>query len=144
MDDRNRPASAPAINQVVDQFESWRKTKKHREPIPAHLWKSAAILARDHPTSHIAKVLGLNYSDLKSRIEKLNRNHRAQNQKSALRFLEITPDPDGGASSRHTRPSRQCVVEMVNRFGDQMRINFSAGAKLDLPQLTRAFLGGRK
>jgi hypothetical protein len=131
-----------AIQKTVEQFNQWRRTKKHREPIPPDLWKAAAKLSHDYSTTYIAKVLRLNYGDLKAHIEKL-RSNQTKKTGMAPRFREITPGPDGAVSCRH-QASTQCVVEMVNRFGDQMRIHISRGARMDLPQLTRSFLGGHK
>jgi hypothetical protein len=145
MDDRDHPICDPAIKQALELFEKWRRTKKHREPIPEHLWKAAVKLARNHPRSHVAKMLRLDYSDLKSRIEKLETDQTLEKDKSVFRFWEITPPSDGAQPHRHvSTPDRKCVVEMVSRFGDQMRIHFSAGATIDLPRLTRSFLRGRK
>lgn len=59
----------PTLDEVRNQLESWRKTKRnHREPVPKDLWQAAAELARKHSINTVSKALRLSYADLKKRL----------------------------------------------------------------------------
>ena len=60
-----------SLEQVRNQFEDWRRTRKsRREPIPRRLWKAAVKLSDSYSIHSISKALRLNYSDLKDRVHK--------------------------------------------------------------------------
>ncbi len=59
---------ASDIQKVRGQFERWRKNRTERR-IPRHLWNAAASLCGQHSIPEVSRALGLNYSDLKRRVE---------------------------------------------------------------------------
>ena len=62
---------SPSLEDVSQQFEHWRATRKsRREPIPQHLWTAAAELCQNHTISQVCKTLRLSHSCLKSRLIK--------------------------------------------------------------------------
>ena len=59
----------PTLEEVKNQLENWRKSKKnHRQPIPKDLWQAVADLARKHSIATVSKALRLSYADLKDRV----------------------------------------------------------------------------
>lgn len=62
------PDKHPSIEDVQQQFQTWRSNRSRREPIPDHLWKAATSLCRIHTISHVSQQLKLSYTDLKKRL----------------------------------------------------------------------------
>ena len=54
-----------SMQRVYRRFERWRGSHRGRLPIPAGLWASAAMVAREHGVFQTAKVLRLEYAKLK-------------------------------------------------------------------------------
>jgi len=48
------------------QFETWRKTRNSRQPIPDQLWQAAFKLSKNYSIYKIAKTLQLDYTKLKN------------------------------------------------------------------------------
>ena len=63
------PSSSQNLNEVQQHFEQWRKNRKGRQPIPEHLWQAAAGLAKQYSINHVARLLRLNHTALKERVE---------------------------------------------------------------------------
>ena len=128
------PTHKSSLKEVRNQFEAWRSTRKHREPIPDALWESAAGLRKDYSIHQIAKALHLNYTDLKKRVQKLD-NVSSPEAHTRSAFVELD-------FSRHILPT-ECIVEMEEPDGAKMRVHFKGGVDFDLLGLTKAFLGKR-
>ena len=61
-------AFAAGLLPVQAALATWRKGRKHREPIPQGLWLAMAPLARTHGISAVAQALGVNYTALKRQV----------------------------------------------------------------------------
>jgi hypothetical protein len=59
---------SPTLESVQERFESWRKRRVKREPIPAPLWEAAASLCRHYPITHVCRCLRLSFTELKKRF----------------------------------------------------------------------------
>jgi hypothetical protein len=112
------PNSHPEMEEARELFEQWRKTRKHREPIPPLLWDMAVTLAGHHSLYEVSSCLRLNYNDLKTRIKKT--------PVVAPAFIELT----GIASEEYT-------VEMEKPSGERIR----AKGRCTVTELIRAFFG---
>jgi len=140
-------SSNPSItlDQVNDLFKNWRKTRKNKGPIPENLWKAAVNLSNAYPSGLIAKTLRLNYSDLKLHIDKTKADSAEEQDTPGLKMLEMrllpVNEPSPGCKPLNHSP---CSIEIQNRFGETMKMNFSSGIVPDLPLLTSTFLGGRE
>src|SRR5947199_9441203 len=99
------PETIPAdLEEVRQQFESWRNTHAHRSRIPETLWTSAVKLARQHGLYRTAKALHLDYTKLKALV---SGNSAAKRQEVAPAFVELlTADQ-----------LPECVVELENARG---------------------------
>jgi hypothetical protein len=125
----------PSLEEVTNQFQNWRKTRKKRTAIPKELWQAAIDLSRDYPINIISKTLGLSYTDLKRRI-KASGELRADNQNNVIpHFVEF---------DLSTAVSMECIVEMENPKGNRMKIHFKGCICSNLLELAKAFWGMRQ
>lgn len=125
MEQTTQPARRTAIDEVRDQFETWRRNRKERSLIPEHLWAKAVHLARSQGVNPIARALRLDYYDLKRRTTAPPR----VSEGSRTAFIEVAVSPPP--------VSAESLVEMERPDGARMRVRV-AGQK-DLLALTVAF-----
>ncbi len=126
MDKELIPSSSENLKEVQQQFEQWRKTRKSRKPIPEHLWQAAVELARQYSINHVARLLGLNHTALKEKVEISKQENPA--------FVEI-PLPDELLPVHWT-------VEMEKRSGAKLRMSCQGqGAVQALMEIGKAFWG---
>ena len=131
MSQENLPADKPTLEDVRNRFESWRKHRKKRSPIPKSLWKAAVGLSEDYSICRLSKALHLNYTALRNQIlEARNRNASALSIRSAA-FLELPVSPSIGPV--------ECTVEMERNDGAKMKMYVKGNAELDLLELGKAF-----
>ena len=122
------------LEEVCQQFEYWRQTRKKRCPIPEKLWQAAESLYPEYSLYHISKALRLNYSDLKKRFEQKQPPFIPQ-PIDAAEFIELNVNSP--------IPPAECLVEMEDPYGAKMRMQFKGDAGLDLLELGRIFLSRR-
>jgi hypothetical protein len=46
------------LNQLSEQIERWRQTRKRRRPMPEQLWQAAARLSEQSSINQVSKALG--------------------------------------------------------------------------------------
>ncbi len=120
------PSSSHNLKEAQQQFEQWRKNRKGREPIPEHLWQAAARLSKQYSINHVARLLRLNHTALKERVEISKQENPA--------FVEI-PFPDK-VSPVHW------IVEMEKTSGAKLRMSCQGeGAIEALVERGKAFWG---
>lgn len=112
------------------QVERWRRTRRHREPMPEPLWALAASLARRHGVARIARFVRLDYYALKERLDSLGRDQVAESDKRPA-FVEFTLPP--------SVPVPECIVELEHPRGGRMRIHIKGAPAPDLGALSRSF-----
>jgi len=119
-----------SLENVCEKFEQWRLTRKsRREHIPASLWKSAAILTKDHSINVVAKALRLNGNDLKMQIQKYCDQFPVKPAPPSD-FIEI-------ACGLPSVSPIEYVVELADRQGSRMRISVKGNP--DVPGLIQSF-----
>ena len=122
------------LEQVQEQFEHWRRSRKKRGVIPDALWQAALMLFPDYRVHRISKALRVNYTDLKHRINAY-RSTCEPSDVSTAGFIELgLSDP--------MRPA-ESMVEMADQKGATMRMYFKGEAGLDLLELGKAFWSKR-
>ena len=122
------------LEQVQEQFEHWRRSRKKRGAIPDALWQAALMLFPDYPVHRISKALRVNYTDLKHRINAY-RSTCESSDVSTAGFIELDlSDP--------MRPA-ESMIEMADQKGASMRMYFKGEAGLDLLELGKAFWSKR-
>jgi hypothetical protein len=116
------------IEPVHQELEAWRRTRKHREPIPSPIWQAMARLSRVHGISPVCQALRVNYSDLKRRSNRLAKVSLSKaGQPPAFVELNVTPPTGVG-----------CVVEVEDR-GARMTLRLPACSGADPVGLLQAF-----
>ena len=120
----------PALEDVKQQFSTWRKDRTKRTSIPGELWEAAINLFRfkEYSINDISKALRLNYSDLKKRIS--SRTPIIRDDQSP-EFIKLD-------YSQSVFPS-ECIVEMEDRSGAKMKMCFRGNTDLDLLELGKSF-----
>ena len=122
------------LEQVHEQFEHWRQSRKKRGVIPDALWQAALMLFPDYRVHRISKTLRVNYTDLKHRINAY-RSTCEPSDVSTAGFIELgLSDP--------MRPA-ESMVEMADKKGATMRMYFKGETGLDLLELGKAFWSKR-
>ena len=130
MDLPPRAIRQSGIEQVEEQFKTWRRTRAKRCAIPDELWQSAESLYPEYSIYHISKALGLNYTDLKHRIvQKPSTAMPATVTKAG--FIEL-------GLSDSMQPA-ECLVEMQDSTGAKMSMHFKGTIGLDLLELGKVF-----
>lgn len=113
----NIPAAVENLEQVDERFKRWRSTRRRGTPIPQALWALAVGLARAQGLNRIARVLRLDYYDLKKRLECAEGAGCARQVQPT--FVEwLRPAVVG---------SCECRVELENARGAKMRIELRGG-----------------
>ena len=116
-----------SLEAVRKRFETWRKRRRTRGPIPDALWGAAVALCREHSVGKVSRALGLDYYGLKKRI------HKDKDLGSELGFVKL----DLGAPMISPPEWR---VEMEAPNGAKMTLSLK-GAPRDLNPVewSRAF-----
>lgn len=131
---RKKPPPLPAkLERARARFDSWRRTRTGRVPIPESLWKMAVKLTEHYSVHRVSRALRLNGTDLKRRAvaaAKADRRVRV----TRPRFVEVDLPP--------TTPQAACVVEVENGHGARLKISFRDCGELDLVKLREIFLTG--
>lgn len=118
------------IEPVRQKLEAWRRSRKHRDPIPVPIWQAMTRLSRVHGISPVSQALGINYYDLKRRANSLPEVSLAKGEKSPA-FVELNVSPSAGVG---------CVVEVeVEDRGARMTLRLPAGSGTDPIGLLHAF-----
>jgi len=128
----NVPAIRPTLEAVRHQFETWRKRKRLRDPIPESLWQAAIGLCQDHSMSEVSRRLRLNYNALKDRVSRTGEKGATVGGGPDFRFVRL----DLGSSMI----ASEWVVEMEATSGARMRMTFKGSpGELDPMELSRVF-----
>jgi len=124
------PTLKPTLEEVRDQFESWRKSRERRTAIPETLWEAAVILSKEYSVFQISKALRLNFTSLKNRVQASNSCFSAKTDSDPA-FVEL----DFGRSIF----SAECLVEMEDKSGSKMKMHLKGVTGVDLLELGKAF-----
>ena len=118
------------LEEIRDQFETWRKTREKRTTIPDVLWEAAVSLSPRYSLCQVSKALRLNYSDLKLRVQ------------ASQSFLQSSPVIDPAfidLGLKNPISPAECTIEMEDQNGAKMRMYFKGEAGLDLLELGKVF-----
>lgn len=125
--------SAP-LESVSRRLARWRKTRKHRSPIPEALWCAAARAARKYGLHRTARTLRLDYYSLKKRFDAAGIDGSV-GQELKPAFVELIPP---------IANFPECTVELEHPRGRKMRICLKGAAAPDLATLSRTFWSIKK
>lgn len=124
------PPLPAECDELRDQLEEWRRTRKKRSRVPESVWKSAERLAEKFGTHRIAQELRLNYMTLKKRVSG-SAPKGVPKKKTDPVFVEM--------DSCRSASSGECVVELANCSGTRMRIELKIRRVRDLLELIQPF-----
>ncbi len=130
MSHENTLSPRPTLEAVKKRFESWRKTRRHRSPIPEDLWQAAIILSEDNSLYEISKALHLSYAKLKERVS-ASKDFALSESPSHPGFVEL--------DLNHCASLGEYVIEMEENDGAKMRVHLKGGGSFDLLELIKAF-----
>ena len=127
---------ANEIGEVKQRFEAWRGHRKHGQRIPPALWLAAMDLANAHGVERIAQELRLDPNGLAKRLtiapKKGNQLPKAKAPLAAQSaFVELMVPKATGMG--------ECVVELSNARGANLRVQFQGGDMAGLVSLMHAF-----
>lgn len=130
MSRRKQPSSGDTLEGVEQRFESWRKSRKGRVPIPEELWRAAAELSSAYTVGKISKALRLDYSALKKRVLSAGCSDELQ-RLACGGFVEI----DWSARAA----TGECVVELEDPEGAKLKVLLRGNSNFDVAGLARMF-----
>ena len=122
--------SRPILEEILKRFESWRKTRRPRTPIPEDLWQAAISLCENNSIYEISKALHLSYTKLKERVS-ISKAIDEPESPSHPGFVEL----DFGQAVIPL----EYVVEMEEKNGAKMRVQIKGENGFDLLELVKTF-----
>jgi len=123
----NLPVSLENLEQVDKRFKRWRRTRTRGARIPEELWSLAVAVAREQGLNPTARALRLDYYDLKKRLQGDRGPARTRQAQSAT-FVELVAPRVAGVG--------ECLLELQNARGTQMRITLNGSHSTQLLQLS--------
>ncbi len=132
---RGRSALPASVKAVSDRIEKWRRTRKKRSPMPAQLWRSAAVLARCHGVYRISQALRVRFETLRSWTAKAA-PLATKKQAAPAGFVEMALPV---AAAEVAGP----VVELLDGDGAKLTIRLPAHSSVDVSGLASAWWSRR-
>ena len=86
---KSNPTFAAALARVQPALRAWRQRRKHREPIPEHLWRAMVRMARRYGLSPVAQALRVNYTALKHHLVATATRQTSRSGGLAPEFVEV-------------------------------------------------------
>jgi hypothetical protein len=130
---RDLPARLEGVRR---RFETWRRRRKVRSPIPKELWAAAVKMAGTYGIHRTAKALRVDYYALKKRVEgspAVTASSRPAGD-AEVTFVELSPPAWPGAG--------ECMLAMEDAGGAKLRVRLKGFGAPDLAALTRSFYQG--
>jgi hypothetical protein len=124
----------PALADLAEQFEQWRRTRPTaHERIPQPLWDQAVVLTTVLPCSQVAKRLRLSPTDLKKQCLARQGARVAEAASPHPDFIEVTPVGFEPPAVPHG-----AVIEVERPDGSRLRLHYQDAPPLAI--ILRAFL----
>ena len=123
-----RPRSVDTLNldEVRTRFQTWRQSRRGKQPIPDELWSAAIELARRDGVNPTAAALHLDGGKLKRRMVAAD---SGLGKAMPPTFVELM--------APHTVGSPECTIELEGRKG-KLRIHWKGATSADVAALSRA------
>lgn len=116
------------LEDVRRAFARWRRGKQRpSDPVPEELWARAVEAAQDHGPTRTARVLGLNHSALKQRIQRATPSPVPE-------FVEL---PLGLMSARES------TLELEDQAGARLRLVLPGAKPHEVAAAARELWGAR-
>ena len=111
-----------------ERFEKWRSSRKPYSRLPEPLWAAAVKLAHEYGITRTARVLRLDHSGLKKRMESTVSDVGPQ---TGPDFIELL-------SSELTAVT-ECAIECKDTHGSTIRIHLKGSQLPDVEALLHSF-----
>lgn len=117
------------LTRLKSQLHGWRSRQTGRPRLPASLWQAAALLARVHGVSGVARSLRLGYHALRRRAESLEGVQVARSKgpqplpPTSSGFVELRLPP----ALADRRPA---TIEVCGRSHRRLRLELEVDAEL--------------
>jgi len=118
---RERASIPEELLETRQRLEEWRAANRPRSPLPEWVWQEAITLAQRHGVNCTARVLRLDYMQLKKRLP-------ARPQLRSANFVELI--------AATVPNSARCLIEVESPHG-KLRVEMSGAP--DWSQLLRAW-----
>jgi len=128
LNDKSASSIPEPIAQLQRRLDELRSTRPHRTKLPEAVWQAAVELAREHGVYSVAHPLGLDYTQLKKRLEGAVGSPR---QAAAPAFVELI--------ASHPAAMSECLIEFESSIGSKMRIQWKGSSTPDWASLLRAW-----
>ena len=115
------------------RFEKWRKMHKGYHRLPDSLWSAAVKLAQTYGVNRTARILRLDYSGLKKRLESTVSDTPSETV-LGTGFLELSPS--------ELTTAVECALECRRPDGTTIRIHLKAAQLPDLTALSSSLWNG--
>lgn len=119
-----------SLKKVQQRFKRWRIKRQKRGLIPERLWEEAVRAAHENSPSRVSRALGLNYQELKRRVED-KAIDRELNTDLMNKFVEFDISTVMGA---------ECIVEVQEGHGGKMKMHLKNVSGVTPVELVKAFL----
>jgi len=130
MNIKRGPKFSTRLEKLKRRFETWRKTKTGRSPIPETLWRSAVKLAEASNINRVSKALHLNHTTLKERM--------MTDTDASFSFQE-SPEPLFVELDSPSKPLSECFIELEKSDGAKMKLHFNKTQDVDFTSLIQSF-----
>lgn len=123
-----------ATTELNRRLQDWRRHHQAPTPLPDEIWEEAVEIAAVHGVYQTSRTLGLNYANLKKRVE------------DARHVVEPTPAlPSGPTFVELLAPMAavvgECALEVASRQGARMRVEMRNVPVSGLATILREFAG---
>jgi hypothetical protein len=116
-----------SLKKVQQRFKRWRNKRQKRGQIPERLWEGAVRAVQENSLSRVSRALGLNYQELKRRVE----DKAIVSTDLANKFIEFDISALMGA---------ECIVEVQEGHGGKMKMQLKNVSGITPVELVKAFL----
>ncbi|MBV6343441.1 hypothetical protein [Candidatus Magnetobacterium casense] len=122
-----------SLADLQKRFNNWRMKRKKRGVIPEELWDSAVRAVQENPPGRVSRVLGLNYLNLKKRVEEGGATQQVNRNKEVSKFVEFD-------IRQLSIAGIECVVEVEEANGAKMKVQIKNASSVTPMELVRVFL----
>ena len=131
MKETTGPTVTQSLETVKRRIQCWRTAKRGRRAMPEELWQVAAGLTRQYSVNRVAQELRLNYTALKNRVSRQQRQTLPARVQEA-EFVELKAGELGIEYG--------CEVELEKACGSKLKIKYTSGMGINIGELWRNFL----
>ena len=128
MTNRSKSDLPVRLARECERFEKWRNSRKPYSRLPEPLWSAAVKLAQEYGITRTARVLRLDHSGLKKRMES---NVSDAGLQTGPDFIELL--------GSELTVATECAIECKDTHGATIRIHLKGSHLPDVEALLHSF-----